>query len=255
LPGIPARTPTELSFFAVSQTFTVAHGFFFGTALASALETSTATAASNRTKGTQRIPPDPKEAPLSARQCTKFASPLSQDGTNGPRRLDRQDQRGYVRRMLVVQAGLQRNPRTTLAEMPKSAPFSMRLSAEFDLLIVDEAHRTKRSKGAIVEALAEEAMHMRLFPGIAFKGTDWDRRAWIIGTGFDVWQVIDVYRDFESVEHMAASFSLEARHIELALAYYERFPQEIDVAIASNRRPLSELRAEYPFIAVRGDES
>jgi uncharacterized protein (DUF433 family) len=139
--------------------------------------------------------------------------------------------------------------------MPKSAPFSMRLSAGFDAVVTDEARRTKRSKGAIVEALAEEAMHMRLFPGIAFKGTDWDRRPWVIGTGFDVWQVIDAYRDFDSVERMVASFSLETRHIELALAYYERFPKEIDEAIASNRRPLSELRAEYPFIAVRGNDA
>lgn len=139
--------------------------------------------------------------------------------------------------------------------MPKSAPFSMRLSAGFDAVVTEEARRTKRSKGAIVEALAEEAMHMRLFPGIAFKGTDWDRRAWVIGTGFDVWQVIEAHRDFGSVEQMAASFSLEARHIELALAYYERFPEEIDEAIASNRRPLSELHAEHPFIAVRGDDA
>ena len=139
--------------------------------------------------------------------------------------------------------------------MPKSIPFSMRLSAGFDAVVTEEARRTKRSKGTIVEALAAEAMHMRLFPGIAFKGTDWDRRPWVIGTGFDVWQVVDAYRDFASVERMAANFSLETRHIELALAYYERFPQEIDEAIASNRRPLSELRTEYPFIAVRGDEA
>lgn len=139
--------------------------------------------------------------------------------------------------------------------MAKSAPFSMRLSAGFDQVVAEEARRTKRGKGAVVEALAVEAMHMRLFPGVAFQGTDWDRRPWVIGTGFDVWQVVDAYRDFDSVEQMAANFSLEAHHIELALAYYERFPTEIDEAIAANRRPLSELRAEHPFIAVRGDES
>ena len=73
----------------------------------------------------------------------------------------------------------------------KSAPFSMRLSKRMEALVDVEARRTGRSKGAIVEALAEEALRMRLFPGIAFKGADWERRAWIIGTALDVWQIVD----------------------------------------------------------------
>jgi uncharacterized protein (DUF433 family) len=132
----------------------------------------------------------------------------------------------------------------------------MRLSPELDRLIGEEARRTKRSKGAIVEGLAGESLRMRMFPGIAFQGADWDRRPWIIGTGFDVWQVIDGYRDIGSVEGMvAAGSSLTARHVELALAYYERFPDEIDEAIELNRRPLTTLREEYPFIAVVGDDA
>jgi uncharacterized protein (DUF433 family) len=137
----------------------------------------------------------------------------------------------------------------------KSTPFSMRLSPSVDALVTEEARRTRRSKGAVVEALANEAIHMRLFPGIAFQGSDWDRRAWVMGTGFDVWQVIEAHRDFGAIEPLVdSSSSLERRHVELALAYYERFPDEIDEAIASNRRPLAELRAEFPFIAVIGDE-
>ncbi len=34
--------------------------------------------------------------------------------------------------------------------------------------------------------LAEEAMKTRFFPGIAFRGVDWDRRPWVIGTALDV---------------------------------------------------------------------
>jgi hypothetical protein len=40
------------------------------------------------------------------------------------------------------------------------------------------------------------------------------------------------------------------RQLGLALAYAERFPAEIEEAIARNRRPLAQLRAEYPFIDV-----
>jgi len=42
---------------------------------------------------------------------------------------------------------------------------------------------------------------------------------------------------------------LSERQIRLALGYHERFPEEIDAAIAENRRSLEELRAEFPFIA------
>lgn len=132
----------------------------------------------------------------------------------------------------------------------KSAPFSMRLSKRMEALVDVEARRTGRSKGAIVEALAEEALRMRLFPGVAFKGVDWERRAWVIGTALDVWQIVDAYRDIGSVERMVEGGSANQRQIQLALGYYEMFGEEIDAAIADNRRPLEQLEEEFPFIAV-----
>lgn len=126
----------------------------------------------------------------------------------------------------------------------------MRLSQRMGALVESEARRTGRSKGAIVEGLAEEALRMRLFPGIAFRGTDWERRAWIMGTALDVWQIVDAYRDVGSVEDMVAGGSASERQIRLALAYHERFPEEIDAAIEENRRPIEQLEAEFPFIAV-----
>lgn len=92
---------------------------------------------------------------------------------------------------------------------------------------------------------------MRLFPGIAFRGTDWDRRPWVIGTALDVGQIVEAHRDFGSVEAMEAEGNLTDAQIRLALAYHEGFPDEIDEDIARNRRPLADLRAEFPFIDVR----
>lgn len=126
----------------------------------------------------------------------------------------------------------------------------MRLSKGADELIAEEARRTRRSKGAVVEALAEEALRCRLFPGIAFRGEDWNRRAWLIGTALDVWQVLEAYQDFGSIERMVGGSDLNERHVRLALAYYERFPAEIDEAIAQNRLSLQELRKRYPTIDV-----
>lgn len=132
----------------------------------------------------------------------------------------------------------------------KSVPFSMRLSKRMEALVDSEARRTGRSKGAVVEALAEEALRMRLFPGIAFRGTDWDRRAWVIGTALDAWQIVDAYRDIGSVERMAEGGSANERQIQLALGYHKRFPEEIDAAITENRRPIEQPEEEFPFIAV-----
>lgn len=133
----------------------------------------------------------------------------------------------------------------------KSAPFSLRLSQETDRLVTAEAKRTKRSKGSVVEALAEEALKARLVPGIAFRGDDYNRRAWLIGTALDVWQVVEAYKDFgESFDRAIAQTDLVERELRTALSYYERFPQEIDEFIALDRRPLAQLRAEHPHADV-----
>jgi hypothetical protein len=126
----------------------------------------------------------------------------------------------------------------------------MRLSKRMEMLVDREATRTGRSKGAIVEALADEALRMRMFPGIAFRGIDWDRRAWVIGTALDVWQIVDAHQDLRSVAAMVAGGSASERQIRLALDYYEMFAQEIDVAVAENRRPIEQLEEEFPFMAV-----
>jgi uncharacterized protein (DUF433 family) len=126
----------------------------------------------------------------------------------------------------------------------------MRLSKRMETFVEREAQRTGRSKGAIVEALAEEALRTRLFPGIAFKGADWERRAWVVGTALDVWQIVDAHRDIHSIERVSEGGSANERQIRLALDYYEMFPEEIDEAIADNRRPIEQLEEEFPFIAV-----
>ena len=70
------------------------------------------------------------------------------------------------------------------------------------------------------------------------------------GTALDVWQIVDAHRDIGSVELMAVDGSANERQIQSALDYYERFPEEIDAAIAENRRPIEQLEEEFPFIAV-----
>lgn len=131
----------------------------------------------------------------------------------------------------------------------RTQPFSVRLPARLDARISALARQTRRSKAAVLESLADEADRCRRYPGIAFRGHDWARRPWAIGTGLDVWEIVRALQDFGGdVERMAAATDLSSQQIALAAAYYAEFPEEIDEAIAADRRPAHELRRDYPFI-------
>jgi uncharacterized protein (DUF433 family) len=139
---------------------------------------------------------------------------------------------------------------TQSTRRPRSQPFSIRLGQEADLLVRDEVRRSGRSRSAVVEELAEEAAKARLFPGIAFRGRP--RRAWAIGTGLDVWEIVELLRSYGNDEDLVTKAHplLSERHLHLARAYAERFPQEITALAEESRRPLHELKRLYPFLQI-----
>jgi len=136
------------------------------------------------------------------------------------------------------------------ARPTRTQPFSIRLGEQADLLVREEGRRSGRSRSVVVEELAEEAAKTRLFPGIAFR--DAPRRAWAIGSGLDVWEIVDLLRSYDGDEDsLRASHPLVTeRHLQLAHAYADRFPEEIEAILEEQHRPLDELRELYPFIRV-----
>jgi uncharacterized protein (DUF433 family) len=122
------------------------------------------------------------------------------------------------------------------------------LGVEEDAFVKEEAGRLGRSRGAVVEAYASEAIRMRRYPGIAFRGDDHRRRAWVLGTGLDVWEVVSLLRDFESEQELAQEYGLTPGQIRIALAYSQDFSEEIDDLIRRGTRSETELRGRYPFI-------
>lgn len=135
---------------------------------------------------------------------------------------------------------------------PKTQPFSIRLGERANLLVSEEARRSGRSRSVVVEELAEEAAKTRLHPGIAFRGRP--RRAWVIGSGLDVWEIVELLGSYEddlaalSVDHPL----LTGRHVRTARAYANQFPDEVAALLEENRRPLSELTGLYPFLQSSG---
>jgi uncharacterized protein (DUF433 family) len=130
----------------------------------------------------------------------------------------------------------------------KGEPFSVRFTLPTDRVVQEEARRTQRSKSAVVEMLAEEAVRTRRFAGIGFRGEDAGRRPWVIGSGLDVWEIIQLLDDFGSFERLLKESQLTERHVRLALAYRDSYPDEIAEAIAQNRHTVEEWHELYPFV-------
>ena len=133
----------------------------------------------------------------------------------------------------------------------KAQPFSVRLSPRLDARIAALARQTRRSKGAVLQSLADEAERCQRYPGIGFRDEGVNRRPWVIGTGLDVWEAICLLQDYgNDAEAAGRDFPVTVEQFQLASAYYAEFPEEIDEALAANRRSIEELRREYPFIQV-----
>ena len=111
--------------------------------------------------------------------------------------------------------------------------------------------RTGIPKSRLVELLADEAERTRRYPGIGFRGPEHRRRAWVFGSPFDVWEVVQAWQDLQQdAARVQEQLDLTARQFKLALAYSAEFPDEIDDALVLARRTTAELEAAYPFIEV-----
>lgn len=114
------------------------------------------------------------------------------------------------------------------------------------ILYMEEYERLKEA--------AEETNRTKQHPGIGFIGDEGERRAWVMGTGLDVWELIEMYQ-LECRETVLSAHPVSERQLETALRYYKEFPEEIDPAIEENSKPLEYWREKYPELDIRVSES
>jgi hypothetical protein len=131
--------------------------------------------------------------------------------------------------------------------VPKSKPFTIRLSEEVGGWLERENRRTRLPKSVLLEVLAGESIRTRRFPGIAFRGPEHSRRAWVIGTGLDVWEVAELYRG-KGRERLLSEHNVSKRQLDLALSYHEVYPREIDEALEENARAPEEWHEISPSV-------
>lgn len=139
----------------------------------------------------------------------------------------------------------------------KGRPFTVRLRPEVERRLEEEAGRARRPKTAMLEALADEGLRMRRFPGIGFTGPEHDRRAYLSGTGLEVWEVVELYRDYgeEGRELMLEAHPVTERQLRVALAYHREYPEEIDRHVRENVRTPQEWDEIYPGLISPPDEN
>jgi uncharacterized protein (DUF433 family) len=72
----------------------------------------------------------------------------------------------------------------------------------------------------------------------------------VIGSGLDVWEIIQMLEDFGSPDALLADTQVSPTQLRLAMAYQDAYPAEIAEAITENNRPIDDIRVLFPFIAV-----
>jgi hypothetical protein len=82
---------------------------------------------------------------------------------------------------------------------------------------------------------------------IGFRGPEHDKRAWVVGTGLDVWEII---QDYQAIgrERFLEESEISKEALDLALDYYVAHLEEVDRAIAENQRPPEEWGKLYPHV-------
>ena len=135
----------------------------------------------------------------------------------------------------------------------QTKPFSARLDVDVVERLQQQSRRSGQSNAKVAGRLIDEGLRMEQFPGIVFRPGPTGRRAALEG-GPDVWEVIRALRRAAAEEDasdpvaaLSEVIGLLREQVELAAAYYDAFPEEVD-----DRIRLDEEMAERVRRAVAG---
>jgi uncharacterized protein (DUF433 family) len=115
------------------------------------------------------------------------------------------------------------------------------------------AHQVRESRTGLAERYLEEGLRMDEHPGIGFVDGPVGRRAVLLGTGLDVWEVVATLRQADgSIEAAAAYLELGPALVRIAARYYASFTDEIDdllvrQAAAADREEAAATRERAVF--------
>jgi uncharacterized protein (DUF433 family) len=127
-----------------------------------------------------------------------------------------------------------------------SQPLSLRLPDASLERLKSRARLRRVPPRTLAQQYVEEGLRMDEHPLVRFVDGPVGRRARLVGSGLDVWEVIDVVRDNEGDVAAAADYlELPLGLIQAAVAYYGAHPDEIDEWIEANRRESEQAHAAW----------
>jgi uncharacterized protein (DUF433 family) len=124
---------------------------------------------------------------------------------------------------------------------------SFRFSPETLERLDARAHEIRETRTGLAERYVEEGLRMDEHPGIRFASGPTGRRAVVLGSGLDVWEVVaTVKQNRGSIDSAARYLELPVGDVRAAVRYYAAFAGEIDeilgrqAAIAERERTIAE---------------
>ena len=133
----------------------------------------------------------------------------------------------------------------------REAPVSVRLPESLLESIRTQARRTGKPISRLIREMLDMGLRMQRFPGIVFVEGPAGRRAHLAGTGLDVWEVIELLREYQSPSTLREHFPrLSPMAIGIAEAYANAYPEDISTFLALNARTPEQLKRELPWLEV-----
>lgn len=128
-----------------------------------------------------------------------------------------------------------------------SQVISLRLSDATAERLRQFARRSRRSMNEVGATSIEEWLRQNEFSFIEFRTDSSGERHTCLKGRLPIWQLIRVARSFDmDAGQTAQHLSLPLEQVQAGLAYYEAYPEEIDLALEANSQGFDHLRRLLP---------
>lgn len=125
-------------------------------------------------------------------------------------------------------------------------PLSLRLNDDTLRRLSSRADRTDLAPRTLAQRYIEEGLRRDEHPGVHLIDGPAGRRAALLGTGLDVWEVIATVRDNGGDTKAAADYlEVPLPLVDAAVRYYGAFRHEIDRLIELNEQEADEARVAW----------
>ena len=114
--------------------------------------------------------------------------------------------------------------------------FTLRFRPGVGERLAIRARRLNLAPRTLAQRYVDEGLRHEDHPLVRFADGPSGRRAALVGSGLDVWQVIEIVRDNDNdPEEAAAYLEIPVGLVQAAVAYYGDYSEEIDAEIALNQ--------------------